>query len=267
MKKERWLVIGTDERLKVLAKKLSNDIESVYYKCLSSWTAELNQIVTEFKPNVIVLPIQPLKIEVPYITGINNVYFFAGKLNEKWREILKNNEVFFYLEDESFIWQNASLTAEAFVSIFYSTKQAIKGKKFIVTGFGRVAKMIGHMIKNIGGEVCIAVRSDIQLNEAKAFRYEAIYLSEIINTDGDFIINTIPAKWLDEELNKQIKLPIYDLASYPGCLADGVKRKNYELLPALPGKCFPNDAASVLYTTMLEQLRRRDACLKENESV
>lgn len=265
MKKERWLVIGTDERLKVLAKKLSNDIESVYYKCVTSWNEELNQIVSKYKPHYIVLPIQPLKIEVPYVSGIDNVYFFAGKLNEKWRDIIQNNEIFFYLEDEAFIWKNATLTAEAFVSIFYSTKQAIKGKKFIVTGFGRVAKMIGHIIKNIGGEVCIAVRSDVQLNEAKAFRYEAIYLSEIGSQDGDFIINTIPAKWLDESLNNQIKLPIYDLASYPGCLVEGIERKNYELLPALPGKCFPNDAASVLYTTIVEHLRRRDACLKENE--
>lgn len=265
MKKEKWLVIGTDERLKVLAKKLSNHIETVYYKCVSSWNDELNQAVTQFKPDVIVLPIQPLQIEVPYVTGINDTYIFAGKLNDRWRQILKNNEIFYYLEDESFIWQNAALTAEAFVSIFYNTKQAIIGKKFIVTGFGRVAKMIGHMLKNIGGDVCIAVRSNVQLNEAKAFRYEAIYLADIAKTDGDFIINTIPAKWLDETFNEQIKRPIYDLASYPGCLVDGVKRKHYELLPALPGKCFPNDAGTVLYNTIVEHLRRRDACSQENE--
>lgn len=264
MKKDKWLVIGVDERLKVLAKKLSNDVESVYYKCVSSWNEDINEIVSKFKPNIIVLPIQPLKIEVPYIE-MNNAYIFAGKLNDNWREILKNNEIFFYLEDEAFIWQNAALTAEAFISIFHSKKQAIRGKRFIVTGFGRVAKMIGHMIKNIGGEVNIAVRSEVQLNEAKAFHYEAINLYEIGETKGDFIINTIPAKWLDDQLNKQIKLPIYDLASYPGCLADGVERKDYEFLPALPGKCFPNDAASILYTTILEHLRRRDACLKENE--
>lgn len=35
-------------------------------------------------------------------------------------------------------------------------------------------------------------------------------------------------------MNEQIRMPVYDLASYPGCLQDGVERDNYELLPALP---------------------------------
>lgn len=260
MSSEKWLVVGTDARLRMLAKKLTNPNRTVYYKSKTAWDEELNDIAMELQPDFIVLPIQPLKIEVPVVLGTANAVIFSGKTNEEWKRVLADNTVFFYLKDEEFIWQNAILTAEAFASHFYNTKNAISGKRFIVTGFGRVAKMVGHMLRSIGAEVIIAVRSDVQLNEAKAFRYESTYLVDVEEVKADYFINTIPARWLDKTLNEKIHMPIFDLASFPGCLQDGVTRENYELLPALPGKFFPQDAANVLYKSIVGQLRRRKSC-------
>lgn len=260
MTEEKWLVVGTDTRMKVLAKNLSNGNRTVYYKNTAVWDEELNKAVLEFHPDFVVLPIHPLPIEVPNILGLSNAVVFAGKLNGEWKEVLASNDIYYYLEDEGFIWHNAVLTAEAFVSTFYNTKRAIQGKKFIVTGFGRVAKMVAHILRSIGAEVSIAVRSNVQLNEAKAFRYHAVDLKDSAEIEGDYFINTIPAKWLDEPFNQRMSMPLYDLASYPGCLQDGVERKHYELLPALPGKFFPEDAGNVLYQSIVEQLRRRHSC-------
>ncbi|MCP1144101.1 NAD(P)-dependent oxidoreductase [Lysinibacillus endophyticus] len=262
MKNEKWLVIGTDARMKVLAKQLSNGHRTVYFKNFSEWDEELNKTVLDFHPHFVVLPIHPLPIKVPIVLGLSNAVVFSGKLNDEWRHILKENEVHYYLEDEGFIWHNAALTAEGFVSHFYNTKRAIQGKKFIVTGFGRVAKMVAHILKSIGAEVCIAVRSNVQLNEAKAFRYETVDLLDVGEIKGDYLINTIPAKWLDEEFNKRITMKIFDLASFPGCLQDQVQRNQYELLPALPGKFFPEDAGNVLYESIVEQLRRRNVATR-----
>jgi dipicolinate synthase subunit A len=260
MSSEKWLVIGTDARLRMLAKHLTSPNRTVYYKSTTVWDDELNTVSLKFQPDFVVLPIQPLSIEVPVVLGISDAVIFSGKQNDEWKHILEKNETHFYLEDEEFIWQNAVLTAEAFVSTFYNTKQAISGKRFVVTGFGRVAKMVGHILRSIGADVIIAVRRDVQLNEAKAFRYESTYLKDIAEVEADYMVNTIPAKWLDEKLNDIITMPIYDLASYPGCLQDGVERDNYELLPALPGKFFPKDAAKVLYQSIVGQLRRRTSC-------
>ena len=260
MNEEKWLIVGTDMRMKVLAKHLSNDTRTVFYKNISVWDEELNRTVLEFQPHFVVLPIHPLPIEVPMIFGLSNSIVFAGRLNDAWKNILKENEIHYYLEDEAFIWNNATLTAEAFISTFYNTKRAIHGKKFIIAGFGRVAKVTAHMLSSIGADICIAVRSDVQLNEAKAFRYEAIFLDEVDHIQGDFLINTIPAKWFNEDFNEKITIPLFDLASYPGCLQDGIIRKQYELLPALPGKFFPEDAGKVLYESVVGQLRRRNRC-------
>ncbi|PKC52386.1 hypothetical protein RhiirA1_481608, partial [Rhizophagus irregularis] len=136
-----------DARLKSLAKKLSNENRTVYYKNETVWNEDLNRTAIDFEPNMVVLPIHPLPIHVPIVLGLKNSKIFAGKLNEEWQEILKGQEIHFYLQDESFIWKNAALTAEAFLSFFYNTKQAIYGKKYIITGFGRVAKMLAHAIK------------------------------------------------------------------------------------------------------------------------
>ena len=260
MTEEKWLVVGTDMRMKVLAKNLSKGNRTVYYKNLAVWDEELNRTVLEFHPDFVVLPIHPLPVEVPHVLGLSKAVIFSGKLNDEWRNILKQNDIYYYLEDEGFIWNNAVLTAEAFVSTFYNTKRAIQGKKFIITGFGRVAKMVAHILRGIGADICIAVRSNVQLNEAKAFRYEAVDLDEVYEIEGDFLVNTIPAKWLNEYIDERLNLPIYDLASYPGCLQDGVSRKQYELLPALPGMFFPEDAGNVLYESIVEQLRRRHTC-------
>lgn len=260
MSNEKWLVVGTDARLKKLAKKLTNPERTVYYKSKTSWDQELNNIALQLQPDYIVLPIHPLTIDVPAVLGISKAIIFSGKVNDEWKQILSNHTVYYYLQDEEFIWQNAVLTAEAFVSTFYNTKNAISGKRFIVTGFGRVAKMVGHILRSIGAEVVIAVRSDVQLNEAKAFRYDSSYLVDVGEIKGDYLINTIPAQWLDATFNEKINMPIFDLASSPGCLQDDVKREDYELLPALPGKFFPQDAANVLYESIVGQLRRKKSC-------
>lgn len=265
MKQEKWLVVGTDSRLKSLAKKLSDGKRTVYYKNVSIWDEELNKTANSFKPDHLVLPILPIPIEVPAVIGIRDATVYAGKLNDEWRSILSNHDTYFYLEDEAFIWKNAVLTAEGFVSSFYNTKNSIQGKKFIISGFGRVAKMVAHILRSIGADICIAVRSNVALNEAKAFRYEAVYIQDVGNVEANFFVNTIPAKWLDDSLNNELAMPIYDLASAPGCLQDGVVRENYELLPALPGRFFPEDAAHVLYESIVGELRRREACSKEKE--
>lgn len=262
---EKWLVVGADDRLKSLAKKLSDGKRTVYYKNVSVWDEQLNTIANSFKPDHLVLPIHPLPIEVPVVLGMNDATIYAGKLNEQWRTLLNNHPIYYYLEDEAFIWKNAILTAEAFVARFYQTKYAIQGKTFIISGFGRVSKMVAHILHSIGADICIAVRSNVQLNEAKAFRYDAVYIQDVGHVVADYFINTIPAKWLNTTLNKQLTMPIYDLASNPGCLQDGVVRDDYELWLALPGKYFPEDAAHVLYESIVGQLRRREACFKEKE--
>ncbi|MEC1179299.1 dipicolinate synthase subunit A [Metasolibacillus meyeri] len=257
---ERWLVVGADERMKVLARSVASEERTVFYKNKTSWDAELNATALEFHPDVIVLPIQPLKIDVQVVLGIQQALVHVGKLSPEWEVFLKKQTVHRYLQQEAFIWQNAALTAEAFLAYFYERKQAVRHKRFIITGFGRVAKMTAHMLKSMQADVVILVRSVTQHCEALALGYESYLLDELPHVEGIALINTIPAKWLTPAIREQLLMPIYDLASAPGCVTEEMEQ--YELLAGLPGKYFSTDAANLLKTAILDW--RAEQCLKEN---
>lgn len=247
---ERWLVIGTDARMKLLAKRLMNDNRTVYYKCTNQWNTELNTVLLDYFPQKIILPIQPLRLEVERLQGIHQANFFAGKLTDKWRTLIGARPVAHYLQEEEYIWRNAALTAEAMLAHLYKGNRAVQHKRILITGFGRVAKMLANLLTRLHVHVIIAVRSDVQRAEALAYGYEAHILDTSLQVEADMCMNTIPAPWLDATY-KFGAMPIYDLASAPGCLG-GITVADYELLEALPGKYFPHEAAALLYETILQ---------------
>lgn len=247
---ERWLIIGADERMKQLAKNIVSDERTIFYKNKRTWDAELNEVALDYQPTVVILPIQPLAIEVANVLGLEQALIHAGKLSERWQTILKNNQVHLYLEQESFIWQNAALTAEALLAYHYEKRRAVRGKTFIITGFGRVAKMMAATLTGLQANVIIVTRSEAQRCEANALCYKAYLLEAIPQLQASALINTIPAKWLGIEVRKQLSMPIYDLASTPGCAIEPVE--SYTLLSGLPGKYFPKDAAQLLQQAIFE---------------
>ena len=266
MTKERWLVIGTDERMKCLAKRLSSAERTIYYKCTNQWDEALNKIILEFHPSKIILPIQPLQIAVDELYGIRSAEIYAGRLDEDWLSILEGVSVQRYLENERFIWKNAGLTAEGFLAHLFNQQVSIQQKTILITGFGRVAKMLALFLSRLKANVQIAVRSEAQCAEANAYGYEGLMLNSNTPCRADFVINTIPSRWLNEDFQHWLTCPLYDVASQPGCLHNRTIAQ-YELLPALPGKYFPQAAAEILYETMLELGRKDKVCLKENELV
>ena len=249
---ERWLIIGADERMKFLARQLSCENRTVYYKNTTKWDEALNKVILEFHPTKIVLPIQPLPIEVDEVLGIRQAQIYAGRLNEEWEEKLQSVKPLYYLQNELFIWKNAALTAEGLLAHLYTEKVSVQQKTILITGFGRVAKMLALFLSRLRAKVKIAVRSEAQLAEAIAYGYDGILIKEIFEHRADLIINTIPSQWLTKEVLPPSNYisPIYDLASAPGCLKD-IVLSQYELLPALPGKYFPQAAATVLYETIV----------------
>lgn len=249
---EKWLVIGTDERLRTLAKKLTSPSRTVFYKSTDIWDATLNATVLDFFPDFIVLPIQPMKIEVPMLLGIKHAKFFVGRLNEHWDALLKDVQYTRYLEDEAFIWKNAALTAEGLLAYFYERGISIANKSFIVTGFGRVAKTAAMKLRNLNANVTIAVRSTAQQSEANVFGFPVIDLKPEQIVEADALINTIPAQWLTQPFNERITMPIFDVASSPGCLYY-VIRKDYVMLSSLPGKYFAEDAAQILFESIVKE--------------
>ncbi len=248
---ERWLILGEDARMKELAKAMDTHNKTVFFKQTAKWDHTINATVLDFCPTHIVLPIQPLAIEVQLLLGVKHVNFFAGRLNEQWTATLKQQKVVHYLQNETFIWRNAMLTAESFVKWWYERGEKVRDKTFIITGFGRVAKSLAIALTGLGAHVIIAVRSRAQIEEARVAGYEAIHLQPSSIKKATALINTIPAQWLTPSYHEAISMPIYDLASEPGCLYY-VTREDYVPLLALPGKYFAKEAALLMLQSILE---------------
>ena len=268
----KWCVIGVDPRMEKLAGLLAESNVSVLYLQTKAWSYQVERDLLAYQPDVLVLPIQPLEIVTDAI-GLD--YFqtikkcFVGKLSPEWTRFFEASElnIEHYLENEHFIWLNAKLTAEGFIAAYYLEEQeTVAGKHFMISGFGRVAKLLAAQLKRMDGHPQIVVRSPVQLAEAQAMGYEACKLEPGIGCNHSIFINTIPAKWLTEDYSSLLMTckRFYDIASSPGCLAVEEDYSDiYRLYTSLPGQFLKEDAANLLFrcvTTSIKHLEGGKVC-------
>jgi dipicolinate synthase subunit A len=257
MSKEKWLFIGTDKRLSVCCKLMEKKGYISRYIPTNTYTDELESLLIEFQPNHIVFPILEMEGSIPLQLLGEGTKLYIGVASEEWKKRYKKAHfsIESYLQDEIFIWENAQITAEAFISVFYNEiGQTIDRKQFYVAGYGRVGKMVANSLKSLGAYVTVIARSDAQLGEAKMRGFNAERFSNELKLSEAYLINTIPVKWFTKQFESPIF--IFDLASAPGCLRETSTNEYYRLLPGLPGKYFPVDAAISL-SGALERIHRR----------
>ena len=256
MNKEKWLFIGTDKRLSICSELMIEkgyDSRSIQ---TNAYTNELEDVLDDYKPNHIVFPILEMDGAIPIEKLRRKTKLYTGVVSDEWKKryLDASFPITSYLHDEIFIWENARLTAEAFLHVYYSEiGLTIAENRFFVAGYGRVGKMVADVLDSLGGQVTVIARSDAQLGEASMRGYQVLGLTNSLDVDG-YLVNTIPNKWLSQ----QTKMPIFifDLASAPGCLKASSTIEYYRLLPGLPGKYFPVEAAIAL-SGALERINRR----------
>lgn len=263
----KWLVVGSDKRLKLAADLLRERGYNSHYIAVDSFEDELQQKLLKWQPDRIVLPLLSMKEPIPASVLPSSAILYTGQTSKQWVDQLEEKGIqhLSYLRNEPFIWKNAQLTAEAFIQVFYEqTKRTIASKHFYITGFGRVGKAVAHVLNNLQARVTIVARSDEQLAEADILGYKAVRLTEeTVFTEG-YVVNTIPFQWLDPRRATRI----FDLASAPGCLKPSSSSEYYTIHLKLPGIYFPVDAATVVVDAVLrmDSEERGAKCLRENES-
>lgn len=257
MTNEKWLFIGTDARL--AACKLMMEEEGKICRLVKTdvYSADLKKTLLEFQADYIVFPILQMKDSIPIEMLQHQPKLYTGVTTSEWLSPFEQAGLVSesYLKEDMFVWENARMTAEAFSKEFYQhTNEVIYGKIFYVAGFGRVGKMVAHMLQKIGGEVTVIARASDQLAEAKMLGFQICPLDAPLDFSSGYLVNTIPVKWLD--IGKLPPRFIFDLASAPGCLVEQKSIEYYTLLPGLPGKHFPVDAASALKDALNRMTQR-----------
>ena len=129
----------------------------------------------------------------------SEVYDLAKEHNIKIIDIMKREELSVL---------NAISTAEGAIKIaIEETPKNLHGSNILVMGFGRVGKVLSHMLNGLGAKVSCEARKTSDLAWIKAYGYDPVALQELSENlyKYDIIINTIPYMVLDRDALKNVK--------------------------------------------------------------
>lgn len=263
----KFALLGGDDRIIILRRLLLSDGHDV--KCFAmekAVTGEASAQSAAAGADCVILPLPCERdgyLNAPYC---ENKYYIcdildaiapetlvcAGKVTgleyecEERSLLLKD-----YFAREDFAVLNADLTAEGAVQlIMRNSKSALRGKRILICGFGRIGKLLALKLLSLGAKVTIAARSSTQLAWAKCLGCETRDLSPFKGERFDFAVNTIPEQLFGEiYLEGLAGATLIELASAPyGFSQEKAAELKLELILAtgLPSVCTPISAGGII---------------------
>ncbi len=168
--------------------------------------------------------------------------------------------VYDYAEREEFAVENAVPTSEGAVEIaMHEYEGTINSSSCLVTGYGRIGRVLSEMLGGIGADVTVSARNhrDIAFIRSRGFR--AIN-SENITGSYDIIFNTVPHMLFDSctLARTASKALVIDLASAPGGVDfEAAKRLSIKAIHALslPGKVAPKASGMIIKNAVYNIIR------------
>ncbi len=180
---------------------------------------------------------------------------FGGMIHrlQESSSIWEQTECFDYSTREEFAVQNAVPTAEGALEIaIRESPGTLNGSQCLVTGYGRIGKVLAGMLHGLGANVTVAARKPSDLSWIAMHGYKSLDIHQLAeNTQFDFIFNTIPALIFHRKLVSRIPghCLCIELASAPGGFDfDAAEKRNLRIIKAasLPGKVAPKTAGEII---------------------
>ncbi len=288
---QKVTVIGGDLRMVKLVEMLARDNYEVYTYALEK-AESISKLENVIQTETIQEALQDRKVVIgPIPLSSNNIsintpfseesitieelaqvldekIFIAGNIKSELYEYTKgkNVQILDLLDREELVVLNTISTAEGAIQIaMEETNSTIHGSNILVMGYGRVGKIVAHMLKGIGANVYCEARKNVDLAWIRAYGYVPIRLNELNRTlqNYDIVINTIPSMVLDERRLQYLKKEclIIDLASNPGGV-DRIASKKLGIKTiwalSLPGKVAPLTSAEFIRDTIYNILKEME---------
>ena len=164
-----------------------------------------------------------------------------------------------YYENESLTVLNSISTAEGVIfEIAGNTDKDIHGSKIAVIGYGKAGSAIARRLVALGAEVSVAARRESSRAQAFSESCKALELYEMSKNakDFDIVINTVPARVLEEDFIKNLNKSclVIEVASAPyGVDFEAAEKHGIRVLrvPGLPGRISPQSAGEAIAKTIL----------------
>ncbi len=265
-------VIGGDKRMLFAAKAFCEEGHEVAIAGFDHLVSLCEiTIMTPFQAarwaDLIVLPVRPIMdgyLSAPFSEEPVDLIALLHETGEKpvfggcadQLSPFKQGKVYDYAAREEFTLCNAELTAEGALGILLNDYEgSICGTQILVTGYGRIGKMLSGQLDALGAKVTVAARkvSDRALIELGGLN--AVDYPEIDYARYRVIINTVPAMVIDRKAVDKMREDVFliDLASRPGGM-DFVRigERGLSCIHALslPGKTAPLAAGRIIKDTI-----------------
>lgn len=139
--------------------------------------------------------------------------------------------------DESFVLENAELTAVAALGIILDTeKRAPRDLSVGIVGYGRIGSRLTRLLLYLGARVRVYTTKERTMLELAECGVPSVLCDAVADlSDIDILVNTAPARIFDPSLSCLDGVRIIDLASgdnFP-------KASRVEKYPSLPARSFP----------------------------
>lgn len=189
---------------------------------------------------------------------------FTGNICETLKNVCAENgfRLVNYLEREELAVRNAVLTAEGAVAIVINEcSHSVSGAGILITGFGRIAKILAKYFVAMGAEVTVACRKPCDREWAGIYGCKAIDITDkaafvTAVSAAAIILNTVPAGIIgDGEKTAMRKDALYaELASSDGICGEIPSHIKYIAARGLPGKTAPAAAGAIIADTIFNIL-------------
>ena len=272
-----FALLGGDERVVRLGRLLRSDghtvrafaLESAVPDCVPDASAAVKGADCVFLPlpcerdGVLNAPLSTVRTETAPLLAFAapGTRVFAGKVPEPLRTQCRNGGLALtdYMCREELALRNAALTAEGALGLLLQGEGSLRGSRILLTGFGRIGRVLARMLTSLGVRVTVAARRPEERALAELMGCRALRFSELsLPGDWDAVVNTVPAPILSApELEAFGGARLIELASPPygfDLAAAQALEKNVELCGGLPGKCAPLAAAAALRDTIYSVL-------------
>lgn len=279
---KHYLILGGDLRSLALYHHLLNDGQTVSLYGFDQYQDESLEIFHQpsmqhliRQTDVIIAPvpctISKSVLNSPFYSGTitldeilaameKNQFFIAGRIPSYFKSACSNKGLLCadLLEQEELAVLNAIPTAEgAIQTAMENMKITLHDSNALIFGFGRIGKILAHMLRGIGANVFVAARKPDDLAWIKSYGYHGLeyYQWDSCLEQADVIFNTVPHRLLKGTHFKKTNPSciIIELASKPyGIDFDIAKEKGFDVILAssLPGKTAPVTAAKYIKETV-----------------
>lgn len=189
----------------------------------------------------------------------------GGKLSEGFcqKAAFLGCDTYDYYTSEKLSVMNAIPTAEGALSIAINeTPKTLFGSKCVISGYGRIGKILAKYLKSLGAEVTVLGRSEQALAWIKADGCNPLTFDQAAEAmaDKDIIFNTVPALCIKRDMIENTKKDVVmiDLASAPGGIdteyAKALSRKVI-FAQSLPGKFAPESSGEIIADRIISKLK------------